>query len=330
MSNWKHILFIAVASSFLLVGCGGSSSSDGDSDDGDPTGDTGTTTGTSTFSDESADAFLTRIETTIPGCTYVNNSTSSARYSAAIPGVVSQVRESNTFNVDALEATSESMECTNASGVVDGAIVMTTNEEASEMSIDFQECNLGNYTDQNTNIDGFVTIATVQDEVTGEPSSFSASTGATGVTIIDNTDEAQNVTLVLTGTNTLVMGEATEADPTIVNIEHLVLTDNLDSSNSFQIDSCIAKTWDVGDNTYLELQGCDYQDADGVYTNTGTVVTNNLTDEATGTITSTASDGSTMVLTLADNGLIEVAVDGAAPVILDCSEVDAEIPDLEI
>lgn len=324
MKTSKYLFTVMTVALLTLAGCGGSSGGDSTPPPVDDATGGGTNPIQSTFSSDSGDKFLTKLDTIVPGCTYVENSTSPSRYSGALAGTFTNVRLSEPFRADGLVIEDQTLECKNTSATVEGAIVVTANEDSSQISADFQNCALGSFTQQNTKVNGLLNISFIQDTVTGEPISVAASTGNTGVTVVD-TDADQDVTLVMTGTNEVTMGENTQADPTVIDMSHVALTDRIDATQSFVIDNCKATIWQSGENAYLNLEKCTYADTTGTFTNSGEFVTNNATGMTSGALTSIAGDGTKMVMTMDDStGLIDVAIDGASPVTLDCTDVDTD------
>ncbi len=328
MKTSKYLFTAMTVALLTFAGCGGSSSDSSPAVGDDNSGGGGGSGATqSTFSDDKSAEFLTRIQTVVPGCTVVGSDSAPARSSGALPAVVKKVQFSDSLTLDILETSSQTSECTDKDGTVAGAMTMTGSEDGSEMSIDLQNCNLGSFTQQDTLVNGQLNLAMNQDSVSDDFISISASTGATGVSLID-TDVEQNVKLTMTGTNTLTMGSMTQADPTVIDISHVALIDNVDATQSFVLDDCQATMWEIGGDSYLNLKQCTYTEDGGTFTNSGEFVTNEATGMTSGTMTTTASDGTDMVFTMDDSsGMIDVAVDGQTPVQLDCTAVDTSVVD---
>lgn len=314
MKNWKQLIGITTVTAFLLVGC---SSDGGDGDDGTP----------SSITEENAGEFLKKVEATVPGCTYVENTAAVAHYTAALPAVVENVRYSTAFDVimHAPAAQSEELNCTNTVGAVDGKIVMTSNADQTEISAEFQNCHLGFITGQETKINGQLNLGLTVDPATMDYTSITASTGPSGITVID-TNVSQNVTLALTGFN-ITMNEASQSSPTTVTLGHFGVTDNLNSSESFRLDNCSASGYEdtVAMQTHMNLAQCSYTDKDGTFSVSSNDIVVNNTGEINGAVTVLANDGTSMVFTLTDSvGEATVKVNGADYGTLDCREFSTD------
>ena len=331
MKSWKYIISAAAAFAFLFTGCGGGGGGDGG---------TSTPNEESTFTETNAGELMTRIEGLVTGCDYVEDVNASAQYGTVLPaGLIHNIRYSPEFDAIIQSRAARAnvpieLNCTT------GTITGTVAEDLSLVSIDFNQCNLSENTLQGTTIDGPLNIGItglatddlIDIDLNGTDTNLSTidfdnvvlTASTTGLRVTD-TNLSQDITLVLTGFS-VNAGAQTAASPVTIALTHVGVTDHVNSSNSFQLDSCsgVAYTNLTGDSV-LDPTTCTYTDEDGSFTITsdGGLVLDGMDGTVDGSVTVTATDGTTMVFTFADStGEVDVNLNGEDFGTLDCTAVD--------
>lgn len=319
MKHWLNLLTVTAVATFVYTGCGGG----GDSG--------GTPTTPSTLTTENAGAFLERVSSTIPGCTYNSTVMTSAQYSVIVPTVITNVTSSSAFKaVQQADPAPQTIDCLNLDSIVEGNITLTSNADQTAIAATFDHCNLGSLTQQNTTINGLVNLGITQD-TNGTLTSITASTGSSGITIVD-TNVSQNINLVLSGF-IVDIGEGTATDPLAVTLGTLKFTDNNVAAQSFTVSNCYATEYaDMTGDMYLDLDRCSYTDINGTFTfaSNGPIVAS-TGGTLNGSVTVTATDDSNMVFSFVDStGIVDVTLNGNAFGTMDCTEAATGLTDANL
>ena len=319
MKHWLNLLTVTAVATFVYTGCGGG----GDSG--------GTPTTSSTLTAENADAFLERVSSTIPGCTYSGTAMASAQYSVIVPTVITNVTSSSAFKAaQNADPATQTIECLNLDSIAEGNITLTSNVDQTAISATFNQCNIGSLTQQNTTIDGLVNLGLSKD-ANGTLTSITASTGSSGITVVD-TNVSQNINLVLSGFKVEV-GDGTSTNPLAVTLGTLKFTDKIVAAQSFTVSNCYATEYaDMTGDIYLDLDRCSYTDVNGTFAfaSEGPIVAS--TDGTlNGSVKVTATDDSNMVFTFTNStGIVDVTLNGSAFGTMDCTEAATDLTDTNL